>query len=49
MRAEQRLRLRDLGHFRRQRKAFERGRECGVGVGGPAGELVEFPKGKRRA
>jgi hypothetical protein len=26
-RGEQRLRLVDLGHFRRRRKAFERGRE----------------------
>ena len=31
-RREQRLRLRDLGHFRRRRKAFERGREDVVGV-----------------
>ena len=32
-RREQRLRLSDLGHLRRRRKALERGREDGVGVG----------------
>ena len=32
-RREQRLRLGDLGHFGRRRKAFERGREDRVGVG----------------
>ena len=32
----------DLRHFRRRRKAFERGREDGVGVGGAGGRLVEL-------
>ena len=31
-RRQQRLRFGDLGHFRRRRKAFERGREDGVGI-----------------
>ena len=31
---QQRLRLSDLWHFGRRRKAFERGREDGVRVGG---------------
>jgi len=34
---DQRLRLGDLGHFRRRCKAFEGGREDGVGVGGAGG------------
>ena len=48
-RREQRLRLGDLRHFRRRRKAFERGREDGVGVGGAGGRLVELGERKRRA
>ena len=48
-RREQRLRLGDLGHFRRRRKAFERGREDGVGIGGAGGRLVELGERKRRA
>jgi hypothetical protein len=36
-RCEQRLRLSNLRHFRRRRKAFERRREHGVGVGGTVG------------
>ena len=44
----QRLRLGDLGHFRRRRKAFERGREDGVGFGGAAGRLVELGERERR-
>ena len=48
-RRQQRLRLGDLGHFRRRRKAFERGREDGVGFGGAAGRLVELGERKRRA
>ena len=31
---EQRQRFRDLEHFKRRRKAFERRREDGVSVGG---------------
>ena len=46
---EQRVTLGDFGHFRRRRKAFERGREDGVGVGGAAGRLVEFRERERRA
>jgi hypothetical protein len=45
----QRLRLGDLGHFRCRRKAFERGREDGVGVGRATGQLIEFCERKRRA
>jgi hypothetical protein len=37
-----RLRLGDLGHFRRRRKAFERRREDGMGLGGAGGPLVEL-------
>ena len=48
-RREQRLRLGDLRHFRRRRKAFERGREDGVGVGGAGGRLIEFRQRQRRA
>ena len=47
--SQQRLRLGDLGHFRRRRKAFERGREDGVGFGGAAGRLIELGERKRRA
>jgi len=39
---EQRLRLGDLGHFRGRRKAFERGREDGVGLDEAAGRLIEL-------
>ena len=48
-RRQQRLRLRDLGHFRRRRKAFERRREDGVGFGGAAGRLIELGERERRA
>ncbi len=48
-RREQRLRLGDLWHFRRRRKAFERGREDGVGFGGAGGRLIELGERKRRA
>ena len=48
-RSQQRLRLGDLWHFRRRRKAFERGRENGVGVGGAAGRLIELGQRERRA
>ena len=48
-RREQRLRLGDLRHFGRRRKAFERGREDSVGVGGTAGRLVELGERERRA
>ena len=48
-RRQQRLRLGDLRHFRRRRKAFERGREDGVGVGGAGGRLVELGERQRRA
>src|SRR6516162_6243202 len=44
----QRLRLGDLGHFRRCRKAFERGREDGVGFSGAAGRLAELGERERR-
>ena len=39
-RRQQRLRLGNLGHFRRWREAFERRREDGVGVGGTAGRSI---------
>ena len=45
-RRQQRLRLGDLGHLRRRRKAFERRREDGVGFDGAAGRLVEFGERK---
>ena len=48
-RREQRLRLSDLGHFRRRRKAFERRREDGVGFGRAGGRLVELGERKRGA
>ena len=48
-RRQQRLRLGDLGHFRRRRKAFERRREDGVGLDGAAGRLIELGERQRRA
>ena len=45
---EQRLRLGDLRHLRRRRKAFERRREDGLGVGGAAGRLAKLGEGKGR-
>ena len=48
-RRQQRLRLGDLRHFGRRRKAFERRREDGVGVGGAAGRLIELRQRQRRA
>ena len=45
---QQRLRLGDLRHFRRRRKAFKRGREDSVGVGGAGGRLIELGERKRR-
>ena len=47
-RREQRLRLCDLRHFRRWRKAFERGRKNSVGIDGVAGGLIEFGERQRR-
>ena len=41
---QQRLRLSDLGHFWRRRKALERGFENSVRLGGAADRLVEFGK-----
>jgi hypothetical protein len=41
-RPEQRLSLGNLRHFWRWRKAFERLREDGVGLGGAGGRLVEL-------
>ena len=46
---EQRLRFLDLRKFRRRRKAFERGREHGMGVGGAIGRLIELRQRERRA
>ena len=48
-RRQQRLRLGDLRHLRRRRKAFERGRENGVGVRGATDRLVELRQRQRRA
>ena len=48
-RREQRLRLGDLGHFRRRRKAFERRREDGVSFDGAAGRLIELRERQRRS
>jgi hypothetical protein len=48
-RRKQPLSLGDLGHFRRRRKALERGSEDGVGVSGAAGRLAELGEPKRRA
>ncbi len=45
---EQPLRLRDLRHFGRRRKAFERRREDGVGFDGAAGRLVEILRARAR-
>ena len=36
------MRSRNLGKLRRRRKAFERGREHGVGVGGASGRLIKL-------
>ena len=47
-RREQRLRFGDLRHFRCRRKAFERGLEDRVGLGGAAGRLVELGEQKGR-
>ena len=46
---EQRLRLGDLGHFGRRRKALERRREDGVGAGRATGRFVELGEGLGRA
>ena len=46
---QQRLRLGDLGHFGRRRKAFERRGEYGVRLSSTAGRLVELGERKRRA
>jgi hypothetical protein len=46
---QQRLRLSDLGHFRRRRKAFECRSEDGLGLGGAVGRLIELGKGERGA
>ena len=46
---QQRLRLTDLRHFGRRRKAFERGREDGVGFGGSRTRLIELGERQRRA
>ena len=48
-RGEQRLSLGDLGHLRRRRKAFERGREDRLGFGGAVGRLVELGERERGA
>ena len=48
-RGQERLRLGDLRHFGRRRKAFEGGRENGVSVGGAGNRLVEFGQRQRRA
>ena len=45
---KQRLRLGDLGHFRRRRKPFEGGREDGVRVGESAGRLIVLGERERR-
>jgi hypothetical protein len=41
------LRVGDLRHLGRRRKAFERSGEHGVRFGKPVGRLVELAKGKR--
>ena len=46
-RRQQRLRFGDLRHFRRRRKAFERRREHGVGVGGAALDRASRAKKRR--
>jgi hypothetical protein len=48
-RRQQRLRLSDLRHFRRRRKALDRRRKDGVGVGRAAGRLVELGERECRA
>ena len=48
-RRQQRLRLCDFRHFWRRRKAFERGRENGVGVDGARSRLVELGERQRGA
>ena len=47
-RGQQRLRLGDLGHFRRRREAFERGRENAVRLDRAAGRLIELGELQRR-
>ena len=46
---QQRLRLGDLRHVRRQRKSFERGGENGVGTGGAAGRSIKLGQRQGRA
>ena len=46
---EQRLRLRDLGHFGLRCKALKRGREDGVRIGATAGRLIELGERERSA
>ena len=46
---QQRLRLGDLRHFGRRRKAFERGREDRLSIDQTAGRLVELRERQRRA
>ena len=43
------MRFFDLRKFRRPRKAFERGRERGTGVGGAVGRLIKLRQRSRRA
>ena len=45
---QQRLRLSDLWHFGRRRKAFEGGRKDGGRVGGTTGRLVKLGERQRR-
>jgi hypothetical protein len=47
--AKKPLRLFDLGELRRQRKAFEGGRENGVGVGNAPCRLIKFSQRERGA
>jgi hypothetical protein len=47
-RDEERLRLFDFRKFRRGRKAFERRRERGMGVGGAVGRLIKLRQASRR-
>ena len=46
---QQLMRLRDLRHFRRRRKAFERRHKNGVSVGGAGGRLIEPGERQGRA
>ena len=46
---QQRLRLNDLGHFRRRRKAFERGSEHVVRLDRARGRLIELRERERGA